>query len=83
VKGLYDTNVVAMTPEAGHDVLDRLALVSATIARLEPRLAEARRELHAVILEAHAQGVSVVVISRVSGLTRQRVHQIIQRGNAS
>jgi hypothetical protein len=34
-------------------------------------------ELHAAIVEAHAQGASVQLIARAASLSRQRVQQII------
>jgi Homeodomain-like domain len=43
-------------------------------------LSDARRELHAAILEANAEGHSTSVIAKVAGLSRQRVDQIIRRG---
>jgi hypothetical protein len=49
-------------------------------ARLEPRLAEARAELHQAIIDAHAEGASVTVIARVSGFSRERIDQIVKRG---
>lgn len=66
-----------------HDVageaLDRVAAAAEKISRLEPRLTEARQELHAAIREAHEEGASVVVIAKVAGITRQRVAQILAR----
>jgi uncharacterized protein (UPF0335 family) len=59
--------------------LDRVAAAAERIARLEPRLVTARQELHAAILEAHAEGVSVTVIAKVAGLSRQRIDQIVRR----
>lgn len=61
------------------DALNRVAKAAEKIGRLEPRLAEARRELHAAIREAHADGASVQVIARVAGLSRQRIDQIVSR----
>jgi DNA-directed RNA polymerase specialized sigma24 family protein len=60
--------------------LERVVKTAEQIARLEPRLSDARRELHAAILEAHAEGHSTSVIAKVAGLSRQRVDQIIRRG---
>lgn len=59
--------------------LERVVKAADQIARLEPRLSAARRELHAAIKEAHTEGHSLVVIARVANLTRQRVDQIIKR----
>jgi hypothetical protein len=61
------------------EALDRVAAAAAQIARLEPRLADARAELHRAIREAHEQGASVVVIAKVAGLSRQRVDQIVKK----
>ena len=61
------------------DALNRIALAADQLARLEPRLAEARRELHAAIVEAHSHGVSAAAIARVAGVSRQAVYKIIER----
>jgi len=61
------------------DPLDRVARAAEKIARLEPRLQSARRELHEAILDAHGQGTSIVVIAKVAGLSRQRVDQIVKK----
>jgi hypothetical protein len=45
---------------------------------LQPRLAQARKELYAAILEAHREGASVTAIAKLAGLSRQRVDQIIK-----
>lgn len=60
------------------DALNRVAQAAVAISRLEPRLEDARRELYEAIREAHAEGASLTVIAKVAGLTRQRVHQIVQ-----
>ena len=57
--------------------MNRIARAAEKIERLEPRLAEARRELHAAIREAHAEGASLGTIARVAGLSRERVRQIV------
>jgi len=68
-----------LEPEEIHvEALDTIAEAAAKIARLEPRLQAARRELHAGILDAAAKGVSPAVIARVAGLSRQRVQQILR-----
>jgi hypothetical protein len=59
--------------------LDRVAAAAEKIKRLEPRLVDARRELHQAIIDAHAEGASVTVISKVAGLSRQRVDQIVRK----
>jgi hypothetical protein len=46
--------------------LERVAKAAEQIERLEPRLADARRELHTAILEAHAEGHSTSVIAKVA-----------------
>jgi len=58
--------------------MNRIAKASETIDRLQPRLAQARKELYAAILEAHREGASVTVIAKLAGLSRQRVDQIIK-----
>ena len=47
------------------------------VSRLEPKLVKERAELHAAIVEAHAQSASVHLIARAASLSRQRVQQII------
>jgi len=61
------------------DALNRVAAAADKVARLEPRLEEARRELHAAIIDARKDGATVVVIAKVAGLSRQRVQQILAR----
>jgi uncharacterized protein (UPF0335 family) len=61
------------------EALNRVADAAEKIARLEPRLREARRDLHEAIREAHARGASVTVIAKVASLSRQRVDQIIRK----
>lgn len=60
---------------AGESALDRVSTAAERIARLEPWLTEARRELHAAILEAHAEGVSIVVIAAVGARRRARLNE--------
>lgn len=61
------------------EALNRIAEAAEKIARLEPRLREARRDQHKAIREAHAKGASVTVIAKVASLSRQRVDQIIRK----
>jgi hypothetical protein len=58
--------------------MNRIAKAAERVERLEPRLAEARTELHAAIRQAHAEGASLAAISRVAGLTRERIRQIVR-----
>jgi DNA-binding phage protein len=60
------------------DAMNRLATAAERVARLRPQLEDARAELHDAAREAYAHGVSIAAIARVSGLTRQRVHQIVK-----
>lgn len=57
--------------------MNRIAKAAERIERLEPRLAEARVELHAAVREAHAEGASLGTIARVAGLSRERIRQLV------
>lgn len=61
------------------DALNRVAAAAEKIGRLEPRMTAARAELHDAIREAHREGASVSLIARVSGLSRQRVDQLVKQ----
>ena len=50
-------------------------------ARAEHALRAAQRELEAAIREAHVAGVSYTDIGRASGVTRQRIAQIVAGGD--
>jgi hypothetical protein len=73
VKPSYRANVEGVAA----DILNRVARAADEIARLEPRLRRAREELHAAIREAAREGVSLSVIARVAGISRQRVAQLV------
>jgi DNA-binding phage protein len=60
------------------ETMNRIAKAAEKIERLEPRLAEARRELHAAIRDAHAEGAGLATIARVAGLSREWVRQIVK-----
>jgi DNA-directed RNA polymerase sigma subunit (sigma70/sigma32) len=59
------------------ETMNRIAKAAERVERLEPRLAEARVELHEAIRQAHAEGASLSAISRVAGLSRERIRQIV------
>jgi DNA-binding phage protein len=59
------------------ETMNRVAKAAEKVERLEPRLAEARTELHAAIRDAHAEGAGMATIARVAGLSRERVRQIV------
>jgi DNA-binding phage protein len=61
------------------DAMNRLARAAERVERLAPQLEEARAELHAAVRQAASEGVEIATIARLSGLSRQRVHQIIGR----
>ena len=61
------------------DTLDQLARSAENVARLEPRLAAARVELHRLIRQAAAEGAGREVIARVAGLSKERVRQVLAR----
>jgi DNA-directed RNA polymerase sigma subunit (sigma70/sigma32) len=61
--------------------MNRVAKAAERVERLEPRLAEARTELHAAIRAAHAEGASLGTIARVAGLSRERVRQIVKQSD--
>lgn len=56
--------------------MNRIAKAAVRVERLEPRLADARVDLHAAIRQAHAEGASLSAIARVAGLSRERIRQI-------
>ena len=60
------------------ETMNRIAKAAEKVERLEPRLAEARTELHAAIRQAHGEGASLSAIARVAGLSRERVRQIVR-----
>jgi hypothetical protein len=57
--------------------MNRIAKAAERVERLEPRLAEARVELHAAIRHAHDEGAKPATIARVAGLSRERIRQIV------
>ncbi len=61
------------------EALERLATAAAVIARLEPRLDQARRDRLEAVREAHAQGTSLALIAKVAGISRQRVDQMLRQ----
>ena len=63
--------------DEGGRVAVHLAEAAERVERLKPRLAEARRELHAAIRDAHAEGASLGTIGRVAGLSRERVRRLV------
>ena len=62
----------------GVETMNRIAKAAERVERLEPRLADARVELHAAIRQAHSDGASLSAIARVAGLSRERVRQIVR-----
>lgn len=61
------------------EALDRVSRAAEKARRLEPRLEAARKELHAAIRDAHEQGVSVAVLAKVAGISRQRVSVLVRK----
>jgi hypothetical protein len=59
--------------------MNRIARSAEQIERLEPRLTEARQELHQAIRDARAEGADLATIARVAGLSRERVRQIVKK----
>jgi uncharacterized protein (UPF0335 family) len=59
--------------------MNRIARAAEQIERLEPRLTEARQELHQAIRDARAEGADLATIARVAGLSRERVRQIVKK----
>ena len=59
------------------ETMNWVAKAAEKVERLEPRLVEARQELHAAIKDAHAEGAGMATIARVAGLSRERVRQIV------
>ena len=57
--------------------MNRIATAAEKVERLRPRLDAARVELHAAIREARAEGASLGAIARVSGLSRERIRQLV------
>jgi DNA-binding phage protein len=75
--------VEAPTPANSYDIsaatMNRIAKAAEKIERLEPRLDEARRELHQAIRDARAEGADMATIARVAGLSRERIRQIVRK----
>jgi hypothetical protein len=71
----------AKMDEVATDALNRVARAAEEISRLQPRLDRARTELHESIKEAHREGATAAVLVRVSGLSRQRISQILANGD--
>jgi DNA-directed RNA polymerase sigma subunit (sigma70/sigma32) len=59
------------------ETMNRISTAAEKVERFEPRLAEARQELHAAIRAAHAEGATLGTIARVAGLSRERVRQLV------
>jgi hypothetical protein len=53
------------------ETMNRIAKAAEQIERLEPRLAEARAELHAAIRQAHTEGAKPATIARARMDTRR------------
>jgi predicted transcriptional regulator len=58
--------------------MNRITRAAERVERIEPQLKAAREELHAAMREAHAEGVDVATITRLSGLSRQRVSLLLR-----
>jgi uncharacterized protein (UPF0335 family) len=58
--------------------MNRIAAARREVARYEPRLQQARAELHEAIREAASAGVDVKLIAEVAGISRQRVAKILK-----
>jgi hypothetical protein len=67
--------------EVATDALNRVDRAAEEIARLQPRVDRARKELHESIKEAHREGATVAVLARVARLSRQRISQILANGD--
>ena len=65
------------TEHTSAETMNRIASAAERVERLEPRLVEARTELHAAIRQAHVEGVKPATIARVAGLSRERIRQIL------
>ena len=82
-EGPYDLKVEAPTVPNLYDIsattMNRIARAAEKIERLEPRLTEARQELHDAIREAREEGADMATIARVAGLSRERVRQIVRK----
>lgn len=61
------------------DAMNRLARAAERVERLRPQLDQATAELHEAIGQARAEGVDTATIVRLSGLSRQRIAQILKR----
>jgi hypothetical protein len=59
------------------ETMNRIAKAGEKVERLEPRLAKVRVDLHAVIRQAQTEGASLGAISRVAGLSRERILQLV------
>jgi hypothetical protein len=61
------------------DALTAISEAADDVARLEPQLKDARARLHGGILRAHRLGASIALIAKTAGLSRQRIHQIVEK----
>jgi hypothetical protein len=61
------------------EALNQIPVLAARIARLEPRIDDARRELQGAIRQAHADGASIATLAKLSNLSRQRVSVIVAK----
>ena len=65
--------------EGREEIRELGSLLRRALARRDEALAER----NAFIIEARQDGMSYATIGEIVGLTRQRVHQIVQRAQAS
>ena len=61
------------------ETLNQVAKVRNRVDRLEPRLVEARMELHMLIRQAQSEGASLDVIASVAGISKERVRQVLAK----
>ena len=62
------------------DALRRLREAAERLERHTAQSEQARKDVHAALLEAHEAGVDPGTLAKVSGYSRQRVAQLIAGG---
>ena len=60
-------------------MLEQVENASQRVAEAEQKLAREREALHTLLRSAHSEGIPIARIARAAGLSRQRVHTLIQR----
>jgi hypothetical protein len=60
-------------------LLEQVEKAAQRVTEAEQNLAREREALHTLLRSAHSEGIPIARIARAAGLSRQRVHTLIQR----